>query len=439
MAGPPGGAGDRPPTIDCAFPGGNIVVEGDRWRHGPRSTRTCATRRGTGSTGASACAGPEGVGFGSSSRGAALIGVRGPAMSLDGGASWRWLGAECVDGNAFTCEVPADADEVGFSFAMPYQLARWTAFAEANAASPHLWKGELARTRKGRPVPYARAGFLGSEPRHRVVVTCRHHCCEMMAGYSLEGLVDAVVSGAVEEAEWLRRNVEFFVVPFVDLDGVEDGDQGKNRRPHDHNRDYAGESIYPAVRAIREAVPAWGAGRLHVAADLHCPWIDGIHNEVIYVVGQQDPAMEAEQRRFSAVIEALPDRALSSRRTTSCPSAWTGTRRRTGPPARASAPGRPRSRACGWSAAWRSPTPTPAAPRSTRPPPAPSDATWPGPSAATSRAERRPPQGHGTARPRRPLISRMNTVKARHGKVRGAMQGAVPPLLLALPYPCSSV
>ena len=86
------------------------------------------------------------------------------------------------------------------------------------------------------------------------------------------------------------KRVEFFVVPFVDKDGVEDGDQGKNRRPHDHNRDYGGRadgdhSIYASTRALRERIPAWSGGKLRVALDLHCPWIRGEHNEVIYFVG----------------------------------------------------------------------------------------------------------------------------------------------------------
>ena len=310
------GAWARPPAIDCAFPGGNIVVDGVdgdtvRLHQDLRDTEGdwfywCLRLRGAGGRRLRA---ERRLRF-EFTRSRA-IGALGPAVSVDEGGTWRWLGAGCVDGNAFAYSVPQDAPEVRLSFAMPYQLLRWTAFAAAQAASPHLRTGELCCTRKGRAVPYARAGCLGAEPRHRVVVTCRHHCCEMMAGYSLEGLVDTVLSGADEEAEWLRRNVEFFIVPFVDLDGVEDGDQGKNRRPHDHNRDYAGESVYPSVRAIREAVPAWGGGRLHVAADLHCPWIDGVHNEVIYVVGTQEPAMEAEQRRFSGIVEALPDRALN--------------------------------------------------------------------------------------------------------------------------------
>ncbi len=83
----------------------------------------------------------------------------------------------------------------------------------------------------------------------------------MMASWSLEGLMDEVLADTTD-GRWLREHVEFLVVPFMDKDGVEDGDQGKNRRPHDHNRDYLGESIYPEVAAWRAFVPGWSEGRL---------------------------------------------------------------------------------------------------------------------------------------------------------------------------------
>jgi hypothetical protein len=38
--------------------------------------------------------------------------------------------------------------------------------------------------------------------------------------------------------------VEFCIAPFMDKDGVEEGDQGKLRWPHDHWEDYAEGSRY---------------------------------------------------------------------------------------------------------------------------------------------------------------------------------------------------
>jgi hypothetical protein len=44
------------------------------------------------------------------------------------------------------------------------------------------------------------------------------------------------------------------VVPFVDEDGVEDGNAGKNRAPHDHNRDHGSHSLYPDAMALQDKV-----------------------------------------------------------------------------------------------------------------------------------------------------------------------------------------
>ena len=48
----------------------------------------------------------------------------------------------------------------------------------------------------------------------------------------------------------------------MDKDGVEDGDQGKNRRPGDHNRDWDGESIYNSTEAVREFLLVWSDNKL---------------------------------------------------------------------------------------------------------------------------------------------------------------------------------
>jgi hypothetical protein len=114
-----------------------------------------------------------------------------------------------------------------------------------------------------------------------------------------------VLEGKNAAARRMRDEVETFILPFADLDGVEDGDQGKGRQPRDHGRDYHGESLFPTPAAVRRLLPAWGGDRLHLGLDLHCPWIAGEHNEVIYLVGSRDPRNAEEQRRFSAVLESV--------------------------------------------------------------------------------------------------------------------------------------
>ena len=212
-----------------------------------------------------------------------VIGVRGPAVSLDGGQAWSWLGAAAVKDASFSYAFPASAGEVRFCFAMPYLESDLREFLRRYENHASLRVETLCRSKRGREVELLRVGRLDGAAEHRVLLTARHHACESMASYTLEGLLSAVLSDE-EDGAWLREHVEFMAVPFMDKDGVEDGDQGKNRKPHDHNRDYL-QKIHPSVKALSERVPSWSDGRLRIALDLHCPWIRGPNNEVIYFVG----------------------------------------------------------------------------------------------------------------------------------------------------------
>ncbi len=306
---------DIPFSIDTSFPGGNVIVdriEGDTvhlrpdlrdtegwWFYWNFRVSGAAGRRLT-------------FDFGERSP----IGVRGPAVSVDGGVSWSWLGAEAVRGAAFTYAFPTDRGEAWFGFTVPYQQSDLERFLAAYEACGALAVERLCASKKGRGVDALRAGCLDGAPAYRVLLMARHHACEAMASFVLEGVL-ATVLAEDADGDWFRQNVEVLAIPFMDKDGVEDGDQGKNRRPHDHNRDYAGTSIYPETRALSRRVGGWSQGKLRVALDLHCPYIRGGNNEEIYLVGNSDEAVWREQQVFGAVLEAvnkgpLPYEAASS-------------------------------------------------------------------------------------------------------------------------------
>ncbi len=293
----------EPLQVDCDFPGGNIVVDdlkgdtiylhqdlrdtvGDwfywyfRIRGGAGRTLKIHFTKGT----------------------PAPVGVRGPAVSDDRGESWRWLGAESMHPAGFTYAVPLHATEVRFCFAFPYQAKQLQTFLARHAQNPHLQVETLCVSNKGRPVELLRLGRLDREAAYCVALTCRHHCCEMMASYVLEGIIDEVLADR-EEGKWLREHVEFFIVPMVDKDGVEDGDQGKNRKPRDHNRDYEGKSVHPSVAAIRQRLPEWSQGKLQFALDMHCPAARGPSNEIVYFVGGPDEKIWSEVFKFSRLLE----------------------------------------------------------------------------------------------------------------------------------------
>ncbi|MFW6163778.1 MAG: peptidase M14, partial [Planctomycetota bacterium] len=223
--------------------------------------------------------------------------------------TWAWLGRKAVHGSSFTYAFPDEADAVRFCFAMPYFEADLRRFLDRYEGNPHLRVETLCQTAKGRTVRRLHVGALDGEPDHRLLVTCRHHCCECMASYAVEGLIETILADE-DDGAWLRKHVELLAVPFMDKDGVEDGDQGKNRKPHDHNRDYGKQCIYPSVKAIRALVPQWSDGRLHVALDLHCPHIRGPHNEVIYQVGSATPAIWEQQQAFGKILERVAEGPL---------------------------------------------------------------------------------------------------------------------------------
>ena len=302
--------------VDAVYPGGNIVVErvdGETvyLRQDMRDTKgwwfywNFRVRGAAGRT----------VTFRFTNRNP--IGVRGPAVSTDGGKTWAWLGKQTVKANSkgasFRYTFPPGAKAVRFCFTVPYQNADLQRFLKRHEKSKRLVVRELCKTRKGRTVERLHVGKVVGDPACRVLLTARHHCCETMASYVMEGALAAMLADT-NDGRWFARNVEVMAVPFMDTDGVEHGDQGKNRKPRDHNRDYVGKSLYPSVRTLRELAPKWSAGKLKIAIDLHCPYIRGKHNEVIYLVGSSDKAIWAQQQAFAKVLESartgpLPYRA----------------------------------------------------------------------------------------------------------------------------------
>jgi len=294
---------NAPIRIDCDFPGGNILIDridGDEvyLKQDPRDTE------GFWFYWYFRVRGAEGQKLAFRFTNGKVIGARGPAVSSDGGRAWRWLENDTVTQESFVYEFGPDETAVRFCLAIPYQRSDLDRMVSRYRDRADFTVEDHAVSRKGRQVPRIRFGNLGGEPDHRVLLACRHHSCEMMASWVLEGVIDTVLNGS-NRGEWLRKNVEFLCVPIMDFDGVEDGDQGKNRRPHDHNRDYLGEPIYPEVAALKELVPEWSDGKLRLAIDLHCPYIRGGNNQELFFVGGPDEEMAKRLEAFSEILESV--------------------------------------------------------------------------------------------------------------------------------------
>jgi len=308
--------GDSDLVVDCDFPGGNILVDAVNgntisvrpdlrdttieWFYWYFRVRNCGGR-------SLQIHFPE----------RNLLGGRGPATSKDRGATWQWLGEECMCDSYFDYSVPTDVDEVRFSMGMPYLQDNLATFLKRFAGFPSLRQAVLCTSRKGRPVEFLHLGCQANLADYRVVLTARHHACEMMASYVLEGVMEEALSGS-ETGHWLLSHAAFLVVPFVDKDGVEDGDQGKCRYPHDHNRDYE-DALFPEVRALMRLVPEWSGGKLDFFLDLHCPSLQGSSDETIFLVGGPEEDLWQEVGRFSDLLELACHGPLPYRRNNNMP------------------------------------------------------------------------------------------------------------------------
>ena len=235
------------------------------------------------------------------------VGVRGPVVSSDGGATFSYPldGKSGRDG--FSYSFGPKENDVLFYECHPYVRADWDAFvAKHSAELGRCFAVEtLCKSRRGADVPRARFGCIGREPRFRVFMSARHHCSETMASWVLEGVGEAFLADD-ELGRWLRGNVELMMVPFTDYDGAQAGDQGKGRRPHDHNRDYA-EFIYPETKAITEWIACHAGSRLDIFIDVHCPWVRGEYNEWLYTPWKDPKILPdvAAEKRFSELLEEL--------------------------------------------------------------------------------------------------------------------------------------
>jgi hypothetical protein len=200
--------------------------------------------------------------------------------------SWKWLDSVNED-HSFTYHFGEDENRVYFAHSMLYHPERFMKFAESHC----LQVDTLCMSRKGNPVPMIR---FGSGTR-TVFLSARHHVCESPGSYVLEGVLDRLLEKPVE-------GIQVICVPFVDLDGVLAGDQGKDRAPFDHNRDYPeeGPSIYPETGKIRQMEKEEG---FFMCFDFHSPCHKGGMSDTVYIV-RNSQSMVPQFERFGQFLES---------------------------------------------------------------------------------------------------------------------------------------
>lgn len=203
------------------------------------------------------------------------VGYWGAAFSHDL-IHWNWTGSRQLgvdeEGNpfeAFTYTFGKDENEVYFAHNMIYIPQRFHTFCAEN----NLQIEEFCISNKGRSIPCIRFG----KGDNKILLTSRHHCCESTGTHVLESVLKDFLDNPIP-------GFEVLCVPFVDYDGVIDGDQGKHRNPHDHNRDYpcdGSASIYTTCSELRGYADE---NQILFAFDFHSPKHLGDINDKVHIV-----------------------------------------------------------------------------------------------------------------------------------------------------------
>ncbi|MCM8539119.1 MAG: hypothetical protein NE328_02520 [Lentisphaeraceae bacterium] len=232
-----------------------------------------------------------------------MVAPQGPAISLDLGDTWDWLGAESTSkpwqSFKYTLE---ENKKVRLSTTIPYMQRELDSFIAKHKNNKHFKVETLATTNKGRKVELVTIGEPG-EGKRNVLFTCRHHACETMASFVLEGFMSETASES-DLGKQFRDKYVLYSVPIVDKDGVQEGDQGKNRPPHDHNRDYIDKPLYPEVAAIKKLSES---KKIDLCLDWHCPTLTMDIHQAVYFVGPKDKPVNNHQNvtDFAANIKSL--------------------------------------------------------------------------------------------------------------------------------------
>jgi hypothetical protein len=193
------------------------------------------------------------------------------AFSTDGEV-WRHTKPGRRSEGRMTYEIAAESDHLYVAWGPPFTPRHAAALlAMAKKATSSARSFELCRSREGRPVLALRISEAKGPKPFGVWVEARQHAWESGSSWVAQGFVEWLIS-ADEAAKWLRQNAEIYLVPIVDVDNVATGNGGKEAAPHDYNRDWSDQPIYPEVAAAQKHLRQLAAeGRLDLFVNLHNP------------------------------------------------------------------------------------------------------------------------------------------------------------------------
>ena len=156
--------------------------------------------------------------------------------------------------------------EAEFALCFPYDTAECDALV---AASGGYWKRDvIGVSQQGRPLVRLSNGYgseQAGEKRPGIYAIARQHSGETPGSWVLHGFLEAFARLAVDD-------ILLWSVPLANIDGVENGDYGKDNFPYDLNRAWGSPAMRHETLVMQRDMSRWNARcTARIAFDFHAP------------------------------------------------------------------------------------------------------------------------------------------------------------------------
>ncbi len=211
---------------------------------------------------------------------------------------------------SFTYDFPYTKDTVYFAYSRPYTYTDLT--ESLNRIERDEKKGEfclrktLCRTVAGNRCEYLTITANGKDglelsKRKGIVLTARAHPGETVGSWMMQGAIDFLTDPNDPQAELLRRNFVFKVIPMLNPDGVVNGNYRCSLAGCDLNRRWLkpDKTLHPTVYHTKSMIKSLDRERgVAFFCDLH----GHSRKKNIFVYGCNDPVSPAETRLFPMIL-----------------------------------------------------------------------------------------------------------------------------------------
>ncbi len=198
-----------------------------------------------------------------------------PAVSTDGGATWDRIPSASYDAGVFEFHFTPANDDVWIALGPVYNVSRWETLVDEIQDHSMVDSLEvIAQTLQGRPLHLIKITdpSVHDSLKGAVWGVARQHPAEVGGSWMVEGLIRWVLSED-PQAEALRRQAVFYLVPFMNPDGVALGNYRVNSVGANLNREWANQDpgTAPTVSAVASRIRDFVASgrRFEFFVDFH--------------------------------------------------------------------------------------------------------------------------------------------------------------------------